>query len=132
MSNGRLRQSGYERVTMRMFLLFWLLLIAALSLAPLEVKSHLGTMGSWHNLGHLVIFFVTTLLLCRQAGTTKAVLARCGAALLLALGTEAMEKLVYHNPYEWNDVGVDALGVLAALAVVTLLSAGASAAPENQ
>jgi hypothetical protein len=117
---------------MRFFLLFWLLLVAALSLAPLEVKSHLGTMGSWHNLGHLVIFFVTTVLLCRHAGSIKTVLARCGGALLLALGTEALEKLMYHNPYEWNDVGVDALGILAALAVATLSLAGTSAAPENQ
>jgi hypothetical protein len=116
---------------MRYILIPWLLFVTALSLAPLDVKYRFRTIGSMHNFGHLVIFLVTAILMCWNAGSVSAKLARCSAAIAVAILLEGLEKLVYHNAYEWTDVAVDAAGVLAGFLVITLVSWSVPAAPRS-
>jgi hypothetical protein len=116
---------------MRFILVLWLLFITALSLVPLEVKYRLGTMGSMHSFGHLAIFVVTAVLMCWNAGSVSARLLRCCGALLVAMLLEALEKVVYHNAYEWSDVAIDAAGVLIGFVLVTFISMSAPASSRS-
>jgi hypothetical protein len=116
---------------MRFILVLWLLFITALSLVPLEVKYRLGTMGNLHNFGHLAIFLVTAVLMCWNASSTPARLLRCCGALLVAMLLEALEKIVYHNAYEWSDVAIDAAGVMVGFLLVMLISLSAPASSRS-
>jgi hypothetical protein len=96
-------------------LFVWFLLLVALSLAPVHVKLILGTMGPFHAVGHLLAFGITTFLCL--AKTRIAGLRITCALLLLALSAllEVLEAVLYRNPFEWGDLGLDTLAVTAVL-----------------
>ncbi len=62
---------------MRIVVFAWLVFLYYLSMAPFEVKSHFRTMGHMHNLGHVLAFLITTLLL---AWNCRTILSCCCAA----------------------------------------------------
>ncbi len=105
----------------------WLALITALSLAPFAVKSQLGTMGHFHDLGHFSTFLVTGILLCWTGNTLSSRLARYVQVCCIAVLLEALETAIYRNRFEWRDVMVDAIGAAAGCAiasVIPLISSG--------
>jgi predicted membrane channel-forming protein YqfA (hemolysin III family) len=97
---------------MRVALIFWLVLLVALCLAPVEFKHHLRTNGRYHNVGHILAFFITSILALWQARSGR----WRGLLVLLCFGlayaTEYTEHFVYHNRFEWRDVSRDSVGVL--------------------
>jgi len=96
---------------MRLLVLCWLALITAVSLGPLEVKIALGTVGAWHNVMHLVVFFVTALLSLAGASSLRSRSSRVLLLLLFCSALELLEARIYHNPYEWRDLYFDSLGL---------------------
>ena len=121
---------------MRLLLIFWLLLIIALSLIPLDLKNELGTTGKLHQLGHYGAFLITAALLCWDANSLSHKILRCSGAFALGFTLEALEVLFYRNRFEWADVGTDSLGILSGCLFVILLKALAPGlrrqAPENR
>jgi hypothetical protein len=102
----------------RYLLPLWLILITALSLAPVEVKDRLGTTGALHTYGHVVVFLITTVLACLGTADTWTRFARAGAIAVFAMLCEWMEFAVYGNFYfEWRDVRVDWIGIALGLAI---------------
>ena len=97
---------------MRLAALLWVLLIIVLSLIPLPWKNVIGTTGAFHRVGHLLAFVILALLLCRITSTTAARLIRCAGAVLLGILLETAEHLIYRDRLEWDDVLVDAVGVV--------------------
>jgi hypothetical protein len=108
---------------MRLAALLWVLLIVVLSLIPLPWKNAIGTTGAFHRAGHLLAFLILAFLLCGIASTATAKLIRSAGAVLLGIGLEIAEHLLYHDRLEWDDVLVDAIGValglLCAFAVIS-------------
>jgi hypothetical protein len=100
----------------------WLALVTALSLAPLAVKDQLGTTGPHHDLGHLFALFITTILLCWTARGMRSKLLRCLGACCIGVALELLERAIYHDHMEWHDVGIDSLGAVIGLAVVSVMS----------
>jgi hypothetical protein len=98
----------------------WLAFVFALSLAPYEVKYHFGTKGALHDAGHVGIFFITAILLCWNAEGVGRKLFRCFLAFCVVFASEGLEKLVYHDRFEWNDVAMDTGGVLVGFAFAML------------
>jgi len=94
----------------------WLAFVFALSMAPYEVKDHFGTKGEFHDAGHVAIFFITAVLLCWNAEGVGRKLFHCFLALCVILASEGLEKLVYRDRFEWNDVAMDVGGVLVGFA----------------
>ena len=103
----------------KVIIAFWLVFLTTLSLAPYDVKLRLGTNGRFHELGHLAIFAVTSVIVCWAAATARQMLPRFLAICCFAILMEALETAIYRNAYEWRDVGVDVLG--AALGVFCAL-----------
>jgi len=104
---------------MRFIIGGWALLVLAISLAPLPIKRELHTTGRMHAAGHFVVFAITAFLLCWKAVGLQAKLPRLVAAVVFALVSEALEKLVYHPQFEWRDVILDTAGVLAGFIAAT-------------
>jgi hypothetical protein len=119
-----------DRFTRVLFLL-WVAAIVSLSLVPLKVKFHLGTTGRWHNMGHLFMFLVATLLACRLANSVYGKLLCCAGVAGLGFIMELVEKFAYRIPYEWSDVRVDCAGVLCAILVLLILPEGFSTSVER-
>jgi VanZ family protein len=94
----------------KLLIVFWLVLLAALSLAPFEVKQRLGTNGRFHQLGHVATFALTGLIVCWTAASIQQRLWRLAAICCFAVCMEALETAIYRNGYEWRDVGLDAAG----------------------
>ncbi|HMF74273.1 MAG TPA: hypothetical protein VK604_01290 [Bryobacteraceae bacterium] len=113
--------------SVRILFAIWLLIITCLSLFPLKLKVHLGTVGPWHNTGHLLVFVLTTVLACWTVSGIYARLLCCIGVAGIAMTLEWLETLRYHNPYEWRDVGSDTAGILIGFLVMLLLPAGSSA-----
>jgi hypothetical protein len=106
----------------RVLFTVWIMLIVSLSLVPLKVKFHLGTTGRWHNAGHLVMFFVATVLACRMVNSVYSKLAGCVGLVGIAFTMEWVEKVSYHIPYEWRDVRFDCTGILCGVLLLLLPS----------
>ncbi len=106
------------RALTRFLTLLWLAVVAAVSMMPLKLKYRVGTTGVFHDPGHFLIFFATTLLLCR---TAPGRLVRCAGVCAFAVAMEILEWVIYHNHFEWRDVLVDLLGVAIGFLVVSVL-----------
>jgi len=85
--------------------------IAVLSLAPIPVKSALRTLGILHNPGHLLVFAASGVLLLADARSLSSGLRRMAFILLFCAATEALESVIYRNPFEWVDLAIDSLGI---------------------
>lgn len=103
---------------MRLFTGIWLIALATISLAPIKLKFELHTLGRMHYLGHWLIFLITAMLFCWGASGTVVKLRRCLGAVCLGILLEWLERVIYHNAYEWKDVLTDSAGVLAALVLM--------------
>ncbi len=106
---------------MRLVLVLWLAGLLAVSLAPDNVKFHLGTKGSFHYAAHFIALAITGALFSWQAFRMKAKLACTLAACLVAVLLEAAEAFVYRNPVEWRDVAVGCFGAAFGLAVAIII-----------
>jgi hypothetical protein len=106
---------------MRWIVIAWLVFITALSIAPLAVKTQLGTTGPYHNLGHLSAFFIATILLCSMAPKPISRFIRYLAACCFGVFLEWLETAFYHDGMEWRDVTIHVLGATIGLAVVSVL-----------
>ena len=98
-------------------------LVAAVSLTPLDVKVVLRTAGRWHNPIHLVVFFLTAMMLFVNAPTSSARTMRALILTLFCFILEVLEAVIYHNAIEWRDVLMDAMGVFCALALIAAATA---------
>jgi VanZ like family len=97
-----------------------LLLVTTLSLVPLGVKSRLGTKGFLHAFDHLLAFSVTALILCWDSKGFVSVVRTCVAVVAFGCTLELLQFLIYHNPFEWDDVLLDLLGVLLGVSIKSL------------
>jgi hypothetical protein len=99
----------------------WLILITGLSLAPFRVKHHLGATGMWHTGGHILVFLITTVLICSGAEDKWTRAARTLVVLLFAILCEWLELAVYGNfRFEWHDVRIDWIGVALGFVVASV------------
>ena len=101
----------------RPLILLWLAFVTVISMMPLRLKSRVGTTGLFHTPGHFLIFFVTSMLLCR---TENRRLLRWTAVCAFALGLEILEWRIYRNEFEWRDVLVDIMGAAMGLLVISV------------
>jgi hypothetical protein len=99
----------------------WVLLIVALSLAPLRFKQLIGTTGAWHSWGHFFAFFIMVMLLSWNARAWSSCAIAAGATFLAAVVCEKLEVALYHPRFEWRDLWTDTAGLVAGLAVLTLI-----------
>lgn len=107
--------------SVRYLMPIWLILITGLSLAPFRIKYHLGATGMWHTLGHILVFLITTLLVCFGAGNNWTRVARTLLVLVFAMLCEWLELAVYGNfHFEWQDVRIDWTGVALGFAIATI------------
>jgi hypothetical protein len=104
---------------MRIALIVWLVCLVCVSLSPFDVKEHLHSMGRLHRLYHLVAFTVTAVLLAWNARTVPGRIVSGLCAVGIAIATEYLETLRFHNPFEWWDVCTDISGVLLGLLSVS-------------
>jgi hypothetical protein len=86
------------------------------SLLPQNAKHAIGTQGLWHRPLHLILFATT-------AGTTLAAFAPRRFVIpiflvVLAVLLESAEHLLYFNPFEWNDVRDDVIGIAIGILLV--------------
>jgi hypothetical protein len=88
------------------------LLVTTLSLVPLDIKSRLGTKGFFHAIDHLAAFSVTTLILCWDSRRIVSIVRICVLVFAFGCTLELLQFFIYHNPFEWDDVLLDLVGVL--------------------
>ncbi len=105
---------------MRLIVLIWFLLLTGLSLAPLELKVQLGTKGQFHNVGHFFMFVATAVLLSSLAKSYRRKALYCAGGWCFAVFSEVLEAGIYHNRFEWLDLGTDTFGLAIGLATVTI------------
>lgn len=101
--------------------ILWSCLIGLLSVLPERFVIRGGFRGSLHAVGHVLVFCVTAAVFsaCAQTGKLKAFY---GAwALLLALMSEWLETVVFHNHFEWADILLDFVGIAFGLVLVGVL-----------
>src|SRR5258708_3993891 len=96
------------------------LLVTTLSLVPLGVKSRLGTKGFFHAIDHLLAFSITTLISCWDSKRIASIVRICVLVFALGCTLELLQFLIYHNPFEWDDVLLDLLGVLLGVSIKSL------------
>ncbi len=106
---------------MRIAFILWLVVLVCLSLSPFEVKQHLHSMGRFHIVYHLVAFVITTILLVLNARTLAGRALAIAIAVCLAFGTELLEYMHFTNPFEWQDVLTDCLGILLGLMLLWIV-----------
>ncbi len=106
---------------MRLLIWLWLAFVTTLSLAPLSVKIQLGTTGRLHTMGHFLIFLITAMVLCWTANSLPDKARRYLAVCAIGIVLEALEKIFYHDMFEWHDVAVDVLGAAVGLALVSIM-----------
>ncbi len=106
---------------LRLIIPLWLVLLVSLSLAPDDLKYHLGTKGPFHYAGHFIAFTLTGLLFCWTSSSFKLRLVHAVAACCVALCLEALESWFYGNRLEWIDVLVGCLGVALGFAIPAIL-----------
>jgi len=102
----------------RFVLILWLVFLVTLSMLPLGIKNQIGTTGHLHNIGHVLAFTITGMLLTWKAESSFLRLMLACVALLIGFGLELLEHAVYKDLFEWSDVLLDAIGTLIALAIV--------------
>lgn len=100
----------------------WITLVTAVSLAPLNIKISLRTVGHWHNTIHLVVFFLSGVMLFANAPKSSSRAARALILFLFCCALEWLEAVLYHNSVEWRDVFLDTLAVICALALAPVLA----------
>ena len=98
-------------------------LITAVSLAPLNVKITLRTIGHWHNAIHLTVFAATGLMLFAHTAKTSGRASRALALFIFCCALEWVQAVLYRNSFEWRDIFLDAIAIACSLAIAELLAA---------
>jgi hypothetical protein len=102
------------RTRLRLLTLLWALCImTGAMIRGYSVGANLQTTGVEHIATHLGIFAVLGFLLMLSYNTTSARMLAVLAGIVLGLGTEYYEHLVFQSSMEYADVLVDGFGVLA-------------------
>lgn len=92
----------------------WIAILIVCSLQPLRVRA-IASGKPLHPLLHVFLFgLAAALWLIRSTRGTEQLIRACGV-LLLAVGLETAQSLLYGHRTEWRDFWSDALGVLIAL-----------------
>jgi hypothetical protein len=102
----------------RFFPLLWSCLIIVGSIVPFRFKRHGALQGQFHRTIHVIAFLATVVVFSVSAKTGKSRLVYSGLAICLAVSSEWLERMVYHNQFEWADVVLDLGGVAIGLSVV--------------
>lgn len=116
---------------MRFFLAVWLLLITAVSLAPLRAKTALGTVGFWHNPMHFAVFLLTGVLALFGAQSLYARGFRTFMLVAFCATIELLEAVIYRNHIEWRDILIDSLGLFSGWLLVMLVRGPATPRPRR-
>lgn len=103
---------------MRPLIIVWLLVITAISIAPLSAKIFLHTVGQWHDYGHLFVFFTTEMLVLFNAPRVSMRVFRTSLILCFCAVLELMQAIGYHNRFEWHDLWVDYLAIFCSWAAI--------------
>ena len=106
---------------MCIFVLPWLAILVAVSLAPLNLKYEFGLKGSFHYAAHFAAFVLTGFIFCWKPVTFRSKLAWSLAACCTAFILEVLEAIFYHNGIEWLDVCTGCVAVAVALVSITIL-----------
>jgi len=105
-------------------LFVWLALVIAVSISPLSFKLKLHTVGLYHDIGHYVVYTLTGILLwvvVRRRWYLRVISFAFGVGL--AYGQEWAENRIYHQGFEWKDVGTDLAGLVSGFALMLLIVA---------
>jgi hypothetical protein len=94
----------------RSLAVLWSCFVVIASIVPIKFR-HTGSPGRFHEAAHIIAFLTTVLVFSRCANSRTARLIYSGWTLFLAFATEWLETAVYHNRFEWRDVGLDLAGV---------------------
>lgn len=91
--------------------ILWSCLIGLLSVLPGRFVIRGGFRDSLHAAGHVLVFCITAAVFsaCAQSEKLRAVYAAW--AVLLALISEWLETVVFHNHFEWTDILLDFVGI---------------------
>ena len=92
-----------------------LALAAALVFAatlPEERRSWIDTRGPLHPYVHVIAFTLIALLGACSARSAGVRVLLCAAVALLGCSTEVIESRMFHNPLEWADIILDAMGAV--------------------
>ena len=96
--------------------------LAVISFLPGGSKHILHTRGRFHSWGHLLSFAVVAFVAMSVTRSSRGRILWLGGLVLFGFGIEAAERLVFGNPMEWKDVGMDAIGA-ACGAIAAVLTA---------
>lgn len=78
-------------------------------------------MGRWHDLGHLLTFFLTGTIVLSGGRGPRSQASRALLTFGFCLATESLQRVGTHNLFEWHDLRADALGIGCALVAVEVL-----------
>jgi len=92
----------------------WFAILIVCSLQPLRVRA-IAFGKPLHPLLHIFLFGLTAALLLIRSTRGTERLIRASGVLLLAVGLETAQSLLYGHRTEWRDFWSDAFGVLIAL-----------------
>jgi hypothetical protein len=112
--------NGASSTFRRRFLLpvLWSCFILVASIVPLKFKHDNALQSRFHQASHVVAFLTTVVVFFAIAKTGKSRLTYLGWTVLLAMGTEWLETLVYHNQFEWADLVLDLAGAAIGLVLI--------------
>jgi uncharacterized protein YfiM (DUF2279 family) len=103
---------------MRCLPIFWSCLLLLASILPVRLGHHNGLHGGLHEAVHVVAFCATALTFSAFANTGRSKAVYFIWALFLAVVTEWLETITFHNRFEWKDVALDLAGVVLGLVIV--------------
>ncbi len=100
--------------------ILWIAALVALSLAPPRLPyTSQGTLA--HKILHVVVFGLTAIVVFRASSKPVWRFLSPLFLLLLAAAIEFGQSRIYHNRIEWQDILLDACGILAAAALAAVL-----------
>ena len=95
--------------------ILWSCLVLVASIIPLKFRHDYALHSRLHQASHVAAFVATIVVFFVCAKTRKSRLTYFGWTILLAVATEWLETLVYHNPFEWADLVLDLAGAVIGL-----------------
>jgi len=112
------RRISFSSGTLRrlsLFSLLWLSTVVVGSLLPVKTKIAIGTVGTAHDLVHVVVFACTAVVLMLWARTKAQEFCLASVAFMIGVVLEIVQKLMTGNSIEWGDIQTDCIGSLLAL-----------------
>lgn len=88
------------------------------SILPARLGHHNGLRADLHEAVHVVAFCATVLIFSAVARTGRSKAIYFIWAVFLAVVTEWLETVTFHNRFEWTDVALDLAGIVLGLLIV--------------